>query len=48
MPPGHFNALFVTDASLIAIDSAWDAIEAAVQAGSFHSVEPPGMESPGT
>lgn len=45
MPPGHFNALFITDASLIAVDSAWDAIEAAVKQGAFIQWNHPGWKS---
>jgi 3',5'-nucleoside bisphosphate phosphatase len=45
MPPGHFNALFVTDASLIAVDSAWDAIEAAVRQGAFIQWNHPGWKA---
>jgi 3',5'-nucleoside bisphosphate phosphatase len=45
MPPGHFNALFITDASLIAKDSVWDAIEAAVKQGAFLQWNHPGWKA---
>jgi 3',5'-nucleoside bisphosphate phosphatase len=45
MPPGHFNALFITDASLIAKDSAWDAFEAAAKQGAFLQWNHPGWKS---
>jgi len=35
MPPGHFNALFINDASLIAKDSVWDSFDAAIKQGAF-------------
>ena len=45
MPPGHFNALFITDASLIAKDSVWDAIEAAINQGAFLQWNHPGWKA---
>lgn len=45
MPPGHFNALFITDASLIAKDSVWDAFEAAKKQGAFLQWNHPGWKS---
>ena len=45
MPPGHFNALFITDASLIARDSVWDSIEAAIKQGAFVQWNHPGWKS---
>src|ERR1035437_6487620 len=44
MPPGHFNALFITDASLIAKDSAWDCFEAAIKQGAFLQWNHPGWK----
>jgi len=35
MPVGHYNALFIEDASLIARDSVWDSFEAAIKQGAF-------------
>jgi hypothetical protein len=45
MPPGHVNALFITDASLLAKDSVWDAFEAAVKQGAFLLWNHPGWKS---
>jgi len=45
MPPGHFNALFITDASLIAKDSVWDSFEAAAKQGAFLQWNHPGWKS---
>jgi len=45
MPPGHFNALFITDASLIARDSVWDCFEAAIKQGAFLQWNHPGWKS---
>jgi hypothetical protein len=45
MPPGHLNALFIQDASLIAKDSVYDAIEAAVNQGAFIQWNHPGWKS---
>ncbi len=42
MPPGHFNALFINDASLIAVDSVWDAFAAAIKQGAFIQWNHPG------
>ena len=44
MPPGHFNALFISDATLIAKDSIWDAIDAAVKQGAFIQWNHPGWK----
>ena len=45
MPPGHFNALFIKDASLIAKDSVWDSFEAAIKQGAFIQWNHPGWRS---
>jgi hypothetical protein len=45
MPPGHFNALFISDASLIAKDSVWDSFEAAIKQGAFLQWNHPGWKS---
>jgi len=45
MPPGHFNALFITDASLIAKDSVWDAFEEAIKQGAFLQWNHPGWKA---
>jgi hypothetical protein len=45
MPPGHFNALFIQDASLIAVDSVWDAFAAAIKQGAFLQWNHPGWRS---
>ncbi len=45
MPPGHFNALFIKDAALIAQDSVWDAFEAAIKQGAFLQWNHPGWKS---
>lgn len=45
MPPGHFNALFITDGELIATDSVWDAFEAAIKQGAFLQWNHPGWKS---
>lgn len=45
MPPGHFNALFITDASAIAKDSVWDSFEAAIKQGAFLQWNHPGWKS---
>jgi 3',5'-nucleoside bisphosphate phosphatase len=45
MPPGHFNALFITDAALIAKDSVWDSFEAAIKQGAFLQWNHPGWKS---
>lgn len=45
MPPGHFNALFITDASLISQDSVWDCFEAAIKQGAFIQWNHPGWKS---
>lgn len=45
MPPGHFNALFIKDASIIAKDSVWDSFEAAIKQGAFLQWNHPGWKS---
>lgn len=45
MPPGHFNALFIEDGSLIKKDSVYDAIEAAVKQGAFIQWNHPGWKA---
>jgi 3',5'-nucleoside bisphosphate phosphatase len=45
MPPGHFNALFITDAALIAKDSVWDSFEAAIKQGAFLQWNHPGWKA---
>jgi len=45
MPPGHFNALFITDAALIAKDSVWDNFEEAIKQGTFLQWNHPGWKS---
>jgi predicted metal-dependent phosphoesterase TrpH len=45
MPPGHFNALFIKDASLIARDSVWDSFESAIKQGAFLQWNHPGWKS---
>jgi len=45
MPPGHLNALFITDANALVKDSVYDAIEAAVKQGAFIHWNHPGWKS---
>jgi 3',5'-nucleoside bisphosphate phosphatase len=45
MPPGHFNALFIKDASLIAKDSVWDNFEEAIKQGAFLQWNHPGWKA---
>jgi hypothetical protein len=45
MPPGHFNALFIRDASLLAVDSVMDAFEAAIKQGAFLQWNHPGWKA---
>jgi 3',5'-nucleoside bisphosphate phosphatase len=45
MPPGHFNALFIKDASLIAKDSVWDSFAEAKKQGAFLQWNHPGWKS---
>jgi len=45
MPPGHVNALFIKDANLLAVDSIWDAYEAAIKQGAFLIWNHPGWKS---
>jgi 3',5'-nucleoside bisphosphate phosphatase len=44
MPPGHFNALFITDASLIVKDDVWDSLETAIKQGAFIQWNHPGWK----
>jgi 3',5'-nucleoside bisphosphate phosphatase len=45
MPPGHMNALFIRDASLLKRDSVYDVIEAAVKQGAFIQWNHPGWKA---
>lgn len=45
MSPGHVNALFITDASLLAKDSVWDSFEAAIKQGAFLQWNHPGWKA---
>lgn len=45
MPPGHVNALFIKDASALAVDSVWNAFEAAAKQGAFLMWNHPGWKS---
>lgn len=45
MPPGHLNALFITDASALAKDSVMDVIEEAINQGAFIQWNHPGWKS---
>jgi hypothetical protein len=45
MPPGHLNALFIQNASLLVKDSVYDAIESAVKQGAFIQWNHPGWKS---
>jgi hypothetical protein len=45
MPPGHFNALFIKDATLISRDSVWDSFEAAIKQGAFIQWNHPGWKA---
>lgn len=45
MPPGHLNALFITDGTALVKDSVYDAIEAAVSQGAFIQWNHPGWKS---
>lgn len=45
MPPGHFNALFIEDASLLEVDSVWDAFAAAIKQKAFIHWNHPGWKS---
>jgi histidinol phosphatase-like PHP family hydrolase len=45
MPPGHMNALFITDGSKLVKDSVYDAIEEAVKQGAFIQWNHPGWKS---
>jgi 3',5'-nucleoside bisphosphate phosphatase len=46
MPPGHLNALFITEPDSLVKDDFMKVIEAAHGPGRLHPVEPPGMEEP--
>ena len=45
MPPGHFNALFIKDASLLAVDSVWNVFEAVIKQGGFLQWNHPGWKA---
>jgi 3',5'-nucleoside bisphosphate phosphatase len=45
MPPGHLNALFITDADELKKDSVYDAVAAAVAQGAFIQWNHPGWKS---
>ncbi len=45
MPPGHFNALFIEDASLLARDSVMDVFEEAIKQGAFIQWNHPGWKA---
>jgi len=45
MPPGHMNALFIEDASLLDVDSAEDAYAEAIRQGAFLQWNHPGWKS---
>jgi histidinol phosphatase-like PHP family hydrolase len=45
MPPGHMNALFRQDASLLDVDSVMDAYAAAIKQGAFLQWNHPGWKS---
>jgi len=45
MPPGHMNALFIQDASLLTADSAMDVYTAAIKQGAFLQWNHPGWKS---
>ncbi len=45
MPPGHFNALFVKDASLLDVEDEFEAIEKAVNQGAFIQWNHPGWKA---
>jgi hypothetical protein len=45
MPPGHMNALFIQDASLLAADSVMEVYAAAIKQGAFLQWNHPGWKS---
>jgi histidinol phosphatase-like PHP family hydrolase len=45
MPPGHLNALFITDASVLAKDSVMDVIAEAINQGAFIQWNHPGWKA---
>lgn len=45
MPPGHFNALFIKDATLLAKDSVWDCFDEAIRQGAFLQWNHPGWKA---
>ena len=45
MPPGHLNALFIEDASLINLKDPFEAIEAAIKQGAFVQWNHPGWKA---
>lgn len=48
MPPGHFNAIFVKDADVLAVEDWRQAIGAAIAQGAFVFWNHPGWRQPGT
>ncbi|MCR4440020.1 MAG: PHP domain-containing protein [bacterium] len=48
MPPGHFNAIFLSDADALAVDDWRQAIKAAIDQGAFVFWNHPGWRQPGT
>jgi len=47
MPPGHFNALFITDAEPMDTEDFMDAVKAAIDQGAFVMWNHPGWRQPG-
>jgi predicted metal-dependent phosphoesterase TrpH len=45
MPPGHFNALFINDASALVKDSVIDVVEEAIRQGAFIQWNHPGWKA---
>jgi 3',5'-nucleoside bisphosphate phosphatase len=45
MPPGHMNALFITDANALAKDSVLDVVEEAIKQGAFIQWNHPGWKA---
>ena len=45
MPPGHINALFITDAEALRKDSVWDVVGEAVKQGAFIQWNHPGWKA---
>ncbi|MDZ7339553.1 MAG: Sb-PDE family phosphodiesterase [candidate division KSB1 bacterium] len=48
MPPGHFNAIFLSDADALAVEDWRQAIKAAIDQGAFVFWNHPGWRQPGT